>query len=191
MKKAFLVCFHVLKKSLYPLQDIVQNQYCTEYSYEVPSGSKSAGEGKKDMHWRKWRCFSFCLSGIHFALQVQRKSISREGIFTLIHLYSFNFFFHRKLFSKKLQLLLLEEVEWFKSLMRKRINGPEELKLELRINWFWKIRFKGNIKCSSSRTIKLIVIKWVGIASKVGYFDQISFKFQGVGFEESFSERHQ
>ena len=50
MKKAFLVCFHVLKKSLYPLQDIVQNQYCTEYSYEVPSGSKSAGEGKKDMH---------------------------------------------------------------------------------------------------------------------------------------------
>lgn len=101
------------------------------------------------------------------------------------------FFFHRKLFSKKLQLLLLEEVEWFKSLMRKRINGPEELKLELRINWFWKIRFKGNIKCSSSRTIKLIVIKWVGIASKVGYFDQISFKFQGVGFEESFSERHQ
>lgn len=54
MKKVFLVCFHVLKKSLHSLQEctksaLVQNQHYTEYSYEVPSGSKSASEGRKDM----------------------------------------------------------------------------------------------------------------------------------------------
>lgn len=43
--------------------------------------------------------------------------------------------------------------------MRKRINGLEELKLELRINWIWKTKFKRNIKWISSRIIKPVVIK--------------------------------
>lgn len=134
MKKVFLVCFHVLKKSLRSLQGIVQNQRYTEYSYEVPSGSKSAREGRKDMCWRKWRCYSFCLSGIHFVCLVYKCTETALdmkaylGWYIYIHL----IFFHRKLFSKKLQLLLFEEVEWLKEPNEEKNQWPRRTEIRIK-----------------------------------------------------------
>ena len=131
MKRVFLFCFHVLRKSLYPLQDIVQNQRCTNILIKCQVAPRVLVKVEKTCAERNGDVTHFVCLGYTLHYKCWEKALVVKaylGWYIYIHL----IFFHRKLFSKKLQLLPFEEVEWLKELNEEKNQWPRRTEIRIK-----------------------------------------------------------